>query len=114
LAQPNKRQEITERVRTSCEVEPHVNRSNRLNELFYTKSNTPSCRSLPSLAGKVEERCVAVQRREREGQISLGDVSVLERVPESVAFAEQLAANLVPVALGVVDAGGGGTGLGSD
>jgi hypothetical protein len=44
----------------------------------------------------------------------LGDVSVLERVPESVAFAEQLAANLVPVALGVVDAGGGGTGLGSD
>jgi len=58
-----------------------------------------------NLALQVEVRGVVLKRCEREGQIGLSSVGVLEGVPENVAGAEQRAANLAVVAARVLERG---------
>jgi hypothetical protein len=66
------------------------------------------------LASEVEEGCLASKGRDGKGQIGLGSVGVLEGIPEGSARAEERAANLVPVTLGVLDRGNSITRLGSN
>jgi len=70
--------------------------------------------SVQHLASQVEERGVVLKRRERKREICLRRVGVLESVPEGVAGPEERAANLVPVALGVLEGGDGRAGVGAN
>ena len=70
--------------------------------------------SIPVLAGEVEERGVVLKRREGKRQLRLRGVRVLECVPEGVTGAEEGAADLVPVALGILEGGYGGARIGAN
>lgn len=66
------------------------------------------------LTSEIEEGCVVLERCEREREVGLSCVGVLEGVPEGVTGAEEGAADLVPVALGILEGGYGGARIGAN
>jgi hypothetical protein len=65
--------------------------------------------AMHDLASQVEEGSVVLERCKSERQVCLGRVGVLQSVPENVTLAEKRAANLVVVALGVLERGNSST-----